>query len=146
MNKQNALIEIVNDRLAIFGRRREITPSDNNCQFIAVARGAGLTDEAHIDLRARVVKYLKDHRSEFEVFMVEGSWNRYIKYISTVGVGWGDNLTLAVLTRLLQCEIQVVSDLPAGNYVQTLTPPEILKPAIVIVHYGEVHYESTVRI
>ena len=144
--KTNALVEIVNARLAIFGRKRQVTPCDGNCQFIAVARGLGLADEAHLKLREDVVEYLISHRSEFEEFQAEGSWDRYIEDISTPNVGWGDYLTLIILTRLFYSEIQIVSDGPEPPYVQTITPPEIRKSGIVIVHYGEVHYESTVPI
>ena len=55
--KENALIEIVNTRLAFLDRKRQVTPSDGNCQFIAVARGLGKPDAAHSELRSEVVKY-----------------------------------------------------------------------------------------
>ena len=56
---KTVLIAIVDSRLAVFGRRRESTPSDGNCQFIAVARGLGFGDEKHLELRREVVSYLK---------------------------------------------------------------------------------------
>ena len=142
--KRNAQLEIVNGRLAIFGRKREVTPSDGNCQFIAVARGLGKPDAAHLELRSEVVKYLIDNRREIQGFQGEGSWDTYIEYISSPDRGWGDHVTLTVLSRVYHCEIQVVRDVATPPFVTTMTPPEIRKAGIVLVHYGEVHYESTV--
>ena len=136
----------MNTRLAFLGRKRQVIPFDGNCQFIVVACGLGKPDAAHIELRSEVVKYFINNRREFDEFQTVGSWDTYIEYISTVGVGWGDHLSLTVLTRLYHCEIQIVQDVSAPAFVQTITPPEIRIPGIVIVHYDEVHYESTVPI
>ena len=143
--KRNARSELVNGRLEFFGRKREGTPTDGNCQFIAVARGLGRPDAAHLELRKEVVEYLKKNRREFKEFTVEGSWDAYIEYISAAG-GWGDHVTLTVLSRLYYCEFQIVTDRSTLPFVTTITPPEIRRPGIVLVHYGEVHYESTVTI
>ena len=96
-------------------------------------------------MRKEVVEYLKKNRREFKEFTVEGSWDAYIEYISAAG-GWGDHVTLTVLSRLYYCEFQIVTDRSTLPFVTTITPPEIRRPGIVLVHYGEVHYESTVTI
>ena len=147
-DRKSKLQALINSRLGVYNRQRELTPGDGNCQFIAVARGLGLSDGAHVELRARVVAYLMDHREEFEGFQEGGSWDAYIAYMSAPhpNVGWGDHVTLTVLTRIYKCEIQVVTDKPGQLYVNTITPPIIEKGRITIAHYDEVHYESTVAI
>ena len=122
----------------------EGTPTDGNCQFIAVARALGFPDDSHLELRRNVVDYLKKHRQEFEGFL-QGSWDRYVAYITAPGA-WGDHVTLAILARIFKCEIVVVSDSPGHYYEKVITPPVIKKERILIAHYDEVHYESTVPI
>ena len=142
--KRKARLEIVNGRLAILGRMREVTPSDGNCQFIAVARGLGKPDDAHLELRSEVVNYIINNRREFQEFQTEGSWDTYIEYLSSPDLGWGDHVSLTVLSRLYYCEITIVTDRSTPPFVTTITPPEIRRSGMVLVHYGEVHYESTV--
>ena len=117
-------------------RKREPTPADGNCQFIAVARGVGLPDDSHRQLREDVVDYLRKNRAEFEGF-ADSSWDAYIAYMSTVDVGWGEHVTLTILSRICKCEIQLVRDLPGEFFSNLITPVEIEKDRITIAHYDE---------
>ena len=67
---------LVSKRLRVLGLQRQETPEDGNCQFIAVCRMMGFPDDAHMELREEVVRFLKKHAHDFVEFQTDG-WARY---------------------------------------------------------------------
>ena len=61
-------ISVISKRLAVLNLRRQETPGDGHCQFIAMARLLGFPDERAAVLRQEICDYLETHADEFREF------------------------------------------------------------------------------
>ena len=74
----------------------EETRGDGNCFFRGVSRMVYTSDEHHLHVRSQAIRYLSEHRDEFERFITNeynNSINGYIQSMSQDG-HWADNLII----------------------------------------------------
>ena len=74
------------------------------------------------------------------------NYTEYLSHMRKPG-SWGDVLTLTAISHLTLRPIRVVPDDPALPEL-FVTPPNFIAestwgPEILLVHYGEIHYEAT---
>ena len=136
--------ELLITRLALVGLQRQDTPADGNCQYIALARALGWPDDAQSSLRQEVAAFLVQNAQEFDGFHCDGDWSIFLAGVR--GSAWGDHLTLAAVSRMFKCVIEIVSDGTSEEYTKVVVPPEIGSQTVTIAHYGEKHYESCVSL
>ncbi|CAK0846631.1 unnamed protein product [Prorocentrum cordatum] len=146
--RQERSLEILAPRLRERGLVRLETEPLGNCQFLAVARSAGLAD-SHESLREQACDYMSTLKDMFMGFagVDDLDYDAYVADMRKDGT-WGDELTLTALAHLLMRPIFVISDTTDPAYVLEALPPAAVSrrawgPEIWVVHQGERHYEAT---
>mmetsp|Transcript_86187 Transcript_86187/g.230844 ORF Transcript_86187/g.230844 Transcript_86187/m.230844 type:complete len:245 (-) Transcript_86187:125-859(-) len=133
--QQESLLEKV-------GLRIHKVKDDGNCLFRALAHQLLGDEEAHAGVREEVVKQMKAHREEYEVFM-ETPWEEYLATIGEDGA-WGGHLEIkAAMAHFgATCLIHMGPSKP----VEIAELPETSKCAQVSFHAlsGREHYNSVV--
>ena len=137
---------ILAPRLLQEGLERLDTAPFGNCQFIAVARSSG-TGVSHERLRQEVCDYLETLAPMFADFGDFPDYKLYVDGMRADGA-WGDHLTLTAMSHLLNRPIDVITDSVSHNYIRRVEPHHSVAksswgPPVVVVHYGERHYETT---
>lgn len=118
---------------------------DGNCQFRSLAYAVGLDPETgHRILRENVVRELIDQRELYSEY-VEGSYDDYIERMLYDGQ-WGDHVTLQAFVNSTARQLIIFTDHPT-NPVQVVEPMVETSDldALVLVFYGEVHYNAAER-
>ena len=59
---------------------------------------------------------------------------------------WGDHVTLVAASRMFERSFTIVNDTPGHLYSSDIVPPIHTGPSLVLAHYSERHYESTVPV
>lgn len=100
------------DRLRLVADRYRATvhpvQADGNCQFRALAFDLYGDEDAHEELRARVIAQLKAAPQRYMQFVHE-PYSDYIARMARDGQ-WGDNVTLQAASDVLRCVIRVFTD------------------------------------
>ena len=68
-NEGENAVDVLQLRLNDYNLEMEETAGDGNCFFRAVSRMVYTSDEFYLNVRSKVVEYLRDHRQEFEGFI-----------------------------------------------------------------------------
>ncbi|KAI3912579.1 hypothetical protein MKW92_039071 [Papaver armeniacum] len=81
--------------------------ADGNCFFRVIADQLEGNEEEHNKYRLMVVKYMKDHRPEFEPFMEDNvSFDKHCDSMEKEGA-WAGNAELVACSRLTRCNLCV---------------------------------------
>ena len=117
-------------------------PSDGSCFYHAIALYLGVTAA---DLRERVADYLENHDDgEMREFIGLANEVDLADYVQGIRNGeWGDNITLAVMAKILSCPIAILGKdgcLHSGSIIEGY---ENIHETIFI-RYDGIHYDGLV--
>ena len=59
---------------------------------------------------------------------------------------WGDHVTIVAASRMFKRAFAIVNDVPGLFFSADIIPPIHTGPVLVLAHYCERHYESTVPV
>ena len=100
----------------------------------------------HQELRTEVVQHMRTNRVDYENFVDGQTFEQYCSSMTHSRRGWGDNLTLVAIARILKRPIRLVTNRRGGEYEIVIEPPpDVARRGgeIVLAFYGEKHYEGT---
>ncbi|KAK9109241.1 hypothetical protein Sjap_017301 [Stephania japonica] len=114
--------------------------ADGNCFFRALADQLEGNEEEHEKYRLRVVKYIKDHREEFEPFIEDDvPFDEYCQSMEKDGT-WAGNMELQAASLVTQSNICIHRVMSPRWYIRNFDDRSALM--IHLSYHNEEHYNS----
>ncbi len=144
------LSPVLTQRVRLLGCRIQDNAGNGDCQFDAIAdqlERCGIHHTAE-ELRAMAARHIRANLDRYEEY-IEGNLpsDEYLRRIEIFA--WGDELSLRALSRELQVNIVVISDLAADQVFPMdhfiMMRQEEAQHTLYLGHYAEMHYVSLVR-
>ncbi|KAI3862881.1 hypothetical protein MKX03_015727 [Papaver bracteatum] len=114
--------------------------ADGNCFFRVIADQLEGNEEEHNKYRLMVVKYMKDHRPEFEPFMEDNvSFDKHCDSMEKEGT-WAGNVELQVCSLVTRCNICIHRLMSPRWYIRNFEDHGTR--VIHLSYHSEEHYNS----
>lgn len=128
--------------LADFDLAEHAVTGDGACQFRAIAHQIYGDESKHAEVRAKVVAVLKKQRKRYGDFVVDASYDVFLKRMSKPNE-WGDHLTLQAAADHYRMRICLVTSYRDKPFLH-LVPSGLIQHThtIWLSFWAEVHYNS----
>jgi len=147
---QKRLMQVV----ALYRAHVHPVQADGNCQFRAISFALYGNEEHHADLRGQVVDQMRKMPKDYAQFVYE-PYHDYVARMARDGE-WGDNVTLQAASDVLDCRMQVLTDVPGSESVMVYPknlrsteglvqqPLRSLRESICLTFLTEHHYDAAI--
>lgn len=128
------------DQLRPLGLVLKTVRGDGNCLFRSLAHQLYGDDSRHLELRREAVRYMKEHRSDFEPFLgEEESFEEYVKQLAKP-CKWAGEDAIIALAMVHQVQI-VVHQLDIAD-IEFSGSKQATEPLHIVFHSERKHYSS----